>query len=239
MPRINFVSDEERKAYFREAARKDKNKHPERVRSTAKKWRENNPDKIDKYVKKHKNKNLENSKKWQKENKEKAYANHAKYRENNRERVNLISKASRERAGEDGLERRRKRSKERKTSNPIFKMSENIRSLIIISFKKKDFIKKSKTEQILGCSLKEFSEYILSLCPEGVTLKDFGRYGYQIDHVIPISSAKTEEEIVRLNHYTNLQPLFWRGNISKRDKIINITDGHLQFNSFCLQSYNI
>lgn len=32
-------------------------------------------------------------------------------------------------------------------------------------------------------------------------------HGWDIDHIIPTSSAKTEEEVVKLNHYTNLQPL--------------------------------
>ena len=32
-------------------------------------------------------------------------------------------------------------------------------------------------------------------------------YGWDIDHIIPISSAFTEVEILKLNHYTNLQPL--------------------------------
>ena len=32
-------------------------------------------------------------------------------------------------------------------------------------------------------------------------------YGWDIDHIIPISSAKTEDDLYILNHYTNLQPL--------------------------------
>ena len=32
-------------------------------------------------------------------------------------------------------------------------------------------------------------------------------YGWDIDHIIPVSNGKTEEEVVNLNHYLNLQPL--------------------------------
>ena len=32
-------------------------------------------------------------------------------------------------------------------------------------------------------------------------------YGWDLDHIIPLSSAKSEEEVIQLNHYTNLQPL--------------------------------
>ena len=30
---------------------------------------------------------------------------------------------------------------------------------------------------------------------------------WDIDHIIPLSSAKTEDDIIKLNHYTNLRPL--------------------------------
>jgi len=32
-------------------------------------------------------------------------------------------------------------------------------------------------------------------------------YGWDVDHIIPISSAKTEEDIYKLNHFSNFQPL--------------------------------
>lgn len=32
-------------------------------------------------------------------------------------------------------------------------------------------------------------------------------FSVNIDHIIPLSSAKTEEDIIKLSHYSNLQPL--------------------------------
>ncbi len=42
---------------------------------------------------------------------------------------------------------------------------------------------------------------------------------WDIDHIIPLASATTEEEINKLNHYTNLQPLCsYTNRIIKRDQ---------------------
>lgn len=153
-------------------------------------WNKRNPDKLSKYTEKTKDKRKEISKKWAKENRERHLKNHREY-----------------------VAKKRK-------NDPIFKFKSNVRTLIGASFRDNKFNKTSRTEEILGCSLEFLRIYILSKCPEGVTLKDFGAKGYHIDHIIPISIAKTEEEIIRLCHYTNLQPLWWRDNIVKRDKIL-------------------
>jgi hypothetical protein len=31
-------------------------------------------------------------------------------------------------------------------------------------------------------------------------------YGWDIDHIIPLATAKTIEDVIKLNHYTNLRP---------------------------------
>ena len=106
----------------------------------------------------------------------------------------------------------------------IYKLKTRIRTLIRNSFRRaceKSFKKPQKSEAILGCTMQEFIEHLQSLFTEGMTLENHGNCEecWHIDHKIPISSAKTEEEIIKLNHYTNLQPL-WRGdNLSKSNKI--------------------
>jgi hypothetical protein len=43
---------------------------------------------------------------------------------------------------------------------------------------------------------------------------------WHIDHIIPLSSAQTEEELYKLCHYTNLQPLWAEDNLRKSNKIV-------------------
>jgi len=108
----------------------------------------------------------------------------------------------------------------------LFKLTFNIRTLVRNSFYHNGYTKNSKTQEILGCSFEEFRLYLESKFESWMTWENRGlyngelNYGWDIDHIIPLSSATTEEELIELNHYTNLQPLcsYVNRNI-KRDKI--------------------
>ncbi len=115
------------------------------------------------------------------------------------------------------------RKKEREKMEPLYKLCNNIRRNIRRSFSRNNsvkFRKVLKSEQLLGCSIIEFTNYLLSKCPSGTTVSDFHQFGYHIDHIIPISVAKTQEEVEKLCHYSNYQPLWWRDNIIKSNKIL-------------------
>lgn len=46
-----------------------------------------------------------------------------------------------------------------------------------------------------------------------------GRYFlWELDHITPLSKAKTEEEVLKLAHYLNIQPLWILDNRSKGNK---------------------
>ena len=42
---------------------------------------------------------------------------------------------------------------------------------------------------------------------------------WHLDHIIPMASATNEKEVIKLNHYTNFQPLWAEENLQKSDKI--------------------
>jgi hypothetical protein len=72
--------------------------------------------------------------------------------------------------------------------------------------------KNNKTEEILGCSFGEFREYIEDKFEYWMTWDNYGKYngefnfGWDLDHIIPLSSDNDIGELMELNHYTNFQP---------------------------------
>ena len=102
---------------------------------------------------------------------------------------------------------------ERRKNDPLFRLTTNIRNLINNSFYLMNYTKSSKTREILGCEYIEFKTYLESKFESWMSWENRGEYdgsfnfGWDIDHIIPLDSAKTEEDVIKLNHYTNLQPL--------------------------------
>jgi hypothetical protein len=59
------------------------------------------------------------------------------------------------------------------------------------------------------------SEIITRDFAKGMTWDN--RVDWHIDHIMPISSAKTEADVLRLHHFTNLRPLWAHENAAKGD----------------------
>ena len=118
-------------------------------------------------------------------------------------------------------------SRERYKKDNLFKLIRNYRNLVKLSFMNKKIIKSKNSEKILGCSFEDFKIYLENKFEDWMTWENRGlyngelNYGWDIDHIIPISSAVSEEEIVNLSHYSNLQPLCSKINREiKRNNLI-------------------
>lgn len=115
-------------------------------------------------------------------------------------------------------EERNSKQRTRLLCDPLFRFKTQTRKLLSNSFRRKKFNKCVKTEQMLGCSLSFFAEYMQSKFKDGMSFENYGEW--QIDHIIPLATAKTIEDVIKLNHYSNLQPLWAQENRAKSDKIL-------------------
>lgn len=136
------------------------------------------------------------------------------YRNSNKEKRKEYCKKNKEKINEN----RRQYLKKRKQADSFFKFNCNVRNLITNSFTRgtNQFRKNAKSEYILGCTIEEFRNYIESKFTEGMNFENYGKW--HLDHIKPLASATTEEEIIILNHYTNFQPLWAADNIAKGSK---------------------
>lgn len=99
----------------------------------------------------------------------------------------------------------------------LTKFGHRVRNLIKESFKSRGFRKSGKSASILGCDVEFFRSWIASQFLPGMSYENHG--DWHIDHYIPISFAKTEEEVIILNHYSNLRPIWGRDNLKKRNTL--------------------
>jgi len=82
---------------------------------------------------------------------------------------------------------------------------------------------------LLGCSWVKFKEYLESKFAEGMTWKNHNPKGWHVDHIIPLSSFNLHnpEHQKKAFHYTNMQPLWWKDNFIKYNKLFSMQKGML------------
>lgn len=199
----------------------------------SKKYREDNKDKSREYRILNKEKYKEYFKK-RKKDPEKSKQYYLSNKESIKEKAKIYYEKNKESKIEYQKEYQSKNKKnrnvylsERRRTDHHFRFITNIRNLINNSFYQMGYSKKSKTCEILGCEFDEFEKYLESKFESWMTWDNKGLYngelnhGWDIDHIIPISSAETEDDLVKLNHYTNLRPLCSKTNRDIKKNNIN------------------
>ena len=157
--------------------------------------------------------NKEKTKAYREANKEKIAEQNKAYREVNNFYYKEYNKNYKRIVDKDKVAARKR---ERYKTEPLIKIKTNINRLINFSLKNKSFKKNTKTEQILSCTIQQFKEHLEGLFEPWMNWDNYGNpkdgifepnKTWDIDHIIPTSSGLTEDELVKLNHYTNLKPL--------------------------------
>ena len=172
-----------------------------------KKWREENPDRV-----------KENMKKWLEENAEYKKEMDKKYRQEHIEQYR-----------ENHRIWTKKRYHELKTLQENAEKFAEHKIKYNTSRRIREILGQQKSERCMdyvGCSLEDFRIHLECQFKEGMEWDNYGetkekskKNVWHIDHIIPCVTfdfSKPEEQR-KCFHYTNLQPLWWKDNISKND----------------------
>ena len=150
----------------------------------------------------------EYNQKYYYENREKLLKQKKEYLENNHEAI---------------VQRRKDywntKAKQRLKEDDLFAFKTKIRGFMYDSLvRRKGYSKKCHSYEILGCSYEEAWNHL-----KQTWLKNYGKEWngepYHIDHIVPLSTATTKEEVENLCNIENLQMLTPEDNMSKGDKL--------------------
>ncbi len=178
------------------------------------------------YRRLHKNHIKEKNQQYYIENKDKIQEyrkNHAediseqqrKYRNKNKDHIKMLAK-------EYYIKNphyHRDYDKKRMKTDDLYRFKKLVRNMIKASFNRKGLRKTKGTAYIVGCEYEFLQKYLLETYKNNYGVNWDGKEVVHIDHIIPLATAKTEEEIIKLCHYTNLQLLKGEDNILKSDKL--------------------
>lgn len=101
-------------------------------------------------------------------------------------------------------------------NNPKAKLIRNYRRRLYTVLKSKKLTKRHKCVEYLGCEYNNLKTYLENKFKPGMNWDNYGMW--HIDHIKPLSSAKTEDQLKKLCHYTNLQPLWAKENLKKGNR---------------------
>jgi len=155
-------------------------KYKARERENHRQYKKNNPDKFKKY--KHD---------YYLKNKETVNLKSKKYRENNKEKV---------------LETHRKYTSNKIKTDPFFKIKRNLRNRLYYALKREHWQKNTHFAEYIGCDKETLINHLESQFKSNMSWNNYGSV-WHIDHIKALGFANTPDDLYKLCHYTNLQPL--------------------------------
>ena len=105
---------------------------------------------------------------------------------------------------------------ERRKNDPDFRLKNNLRNRFNSMLR--NGYKKSSVLTYVCCPFEHLKLHLQSLFKDGMTWDNYGEW--HVDHILPlIAFSSTEEDLRKVWHYSNLQPLWAIDNLKKGDKV--------------------
>lgn len=121
--------------------------------------------------------------------------------------------------------RARLNKKQNENTQKRIKSDIGYRLLVRMRFRLWDALKNRKngrkTLDLIGCDINTLKSHLEAQFEKGMSWKNYGKKGWSVDHIYPLSRANlnNEIELKKVCHYTNLQPLWCRDNLLKGNRV--------------------
>jgi hypothetical protein len=156
------------------------------------------------------------------ETKERLRKNYNIWYEQNKEHRKEYLKEYREKNIDNIRKTKRDYERNRKASDPLYKLISNFRTAIYQVLKESNVEKNGHYFDILGYTPEELIVHLENQFTEGMTWENYGEF--HVDHKLPISSFNIkeigDEEFMKCWCLDNLQPMWGEENIRKSNKIL-------------------
>ena len=109
--------------------------------------------------------------------------------------------------------------RERRKNDPTYRLRCYLSSNISMGLKRQGISKKpGRTIEFIGCSYAHLMDHLESLFQPGMTRENYGSVWHD-DHIIPRAAfGVTKEELMIVNWYKNMQPMWAKENMAKGSK---------------------
>ena len=211
-------------ACFACAAARDKARYaanPEKKTAQNKAYREANRDKVlarkKAWHEANRDSQLARLKAWNEANREAAAARHKAYYKANCEKMRAYNKAR----YAANIEEVAAYAKAYRANSPQAKAASNLRGRIRDALRAANATKSARTSELLGASIEEVRAHLEAQFKLGMTWDNWSFEGWHIDHIKPCASfdLTDPEQQKACFHYSNLQPLWAKDNLSKNDRL--------------------
>jgi len=156
-------------------------------------------------------------------NREKRLQYFSEWQKNNQEHRKKYLKEYREKNADDIRKTKREYERNRKATDPLYKLISNFRTAIYQVLKENRVDKNQSYVDVLQYTPEQLIVHLEKQFTERITWENYGEW--HVDHKQPISSFNIQEmgdsEFMKCWSLENLQPMWGEENIRKSNKIFN------------------
>jgi len=113
------------------------------------------------------------------------------------------------------------RENKRYHNDIAYNLEKKLRAIFVQSLRAQNTKKVQSITALIGCTVDFLKQHLENQFQSGMTWENRGRFGWHIDHIVPISSfdLTDPEQQTQCFHYSNLQPLWWHENHAKSARL--------------------